>query len=210
MTNRREVELPPPPDNLPDIFDFPAETIPPLRDRPPMQVPEGVSDRRDLQADRGRALLSARATERLLGQAAASPDVKKLLGRSFVPIGVRQLSTKDGLQTVALFYSYSNQWSVEANADPRGAVLSCQNLRQQPALAESEIEVAVSIARRALRADVGELSAGVMAISREEPEDPLAGRRLADVRFFDPTERLPRYFAIVDLAVRRVVESGRV
>lgn len=51
MTAKMEPLLPEPTDDVRPILDFPAETNPPLRDRPPHPVPEGVSDRREWRSE---------------------------------------------------------------------------------------------------------------------------------------------------------------
>lgn len=207
---RSEPRLPEPPKDLRPIRDFPAETNPPLRDRPLFRVPKGVSDRREVEVQTERLSISPAAARRLIAAAAAFPAVKRLLGRRFVTIGARQSTTKEGRETVAVFYSYANQWMVEARLDSRGGVLSAEALRLQPPLTEEEAALAVRLAREAFGGDAEGLEAGAMAITREEPEDPLSGRRLADIRLFPADERLARYFAVVDLADASVVGAGRV
>jgi hypothetical protein len=83
-------------------------------------------------------------------------------------------------------------------------------LRTQPPLTDEETAIAIDVARGAIDADTTELEVGTMSIMREAADDPLAGRRLADVRFFPADRRLPLYFAIVDLADRKAVDSGDV
>jgi hypothetical protein len=207
---RSELRLPEPPDDFRPVLDFPAETNPPLRDRPPFPVPEGVSDRREIEVQAAPAGPSARTTARLLSVATASPAVKRLLGRSFATIGLRQALTKEGRETVAVFYSYTNQWAVEVRIDPRAGVVSAEPLRVQPPLTEEEAALAVRLARDVLGVEAERLEAGTMAITREDPDDALAGRRLADVRLFPADERPARYFAVVDLAESTVIDSGRV
>lgn len=211
MTAKMEPLLPEPTDDVRPILDFPAETNPPLRDRPPHPVPEGVSDRREVEVGDDRTLLSPKAAQRLLDVVAVAPAVKRLLGRRYVTIGARRSATKEGRQeTLALFYSYANQWTVEARLDGRDGEVSAEVVRLQPALTEEEAALAVGLARNAIGVEADGLEVGALAITREEPEDPLTGRRLADVRLFPADERSARYFAVVDLADASVIDAGRV
>jgi hypothetical protein len=109
-----------------------------------------------------------------------------------------------------MFYSYTNQWTVEARRGARQSEWSTRVLRTQPPLTDEEAAIAIDVARGAIDADTTELEVGTMSIMREAADDPLAGRRLADVRFFPADRRLPLYFAIVDLADRKAVDSGDV
>lgn len=205
---RNEPTVPEAPLELPELLDFPAETSPPLRDRPPFPVPEGVADRRDVEVMPARLHLSDGAVRRAVEAAGADAAVRRLLGRRFVVIGARRPVTKERRATTAVFYSYVNQWMVEAELDPGGGVAQTRALRMQPPLTDDETALVVRLARRAVGPGARGLEAGAMAVSREEPEDPLAGRRLADVRFFPADERLSRYYAVIDIADRGVVASG--
>jgi hypothetical protein len=205
---RNELPLPEPPPEVVEILDFPAETTPPLRDRPRFRVPKGISERRDVAVQAERAPLSTAAGRRLAEAASASPAVKRVLGRRSVTIGGHRLTSKEGRRSVVVFYSYANQWTVEARLAERAEEWSVEVLRVQPPLTDDESEIAVGLARRALEGDLDGLEAGSIAIMREDPADPLSGRRMADVRFFAADERLPRYYAIVDLADRAIVQAG--
>ncbi len=200
--------LPEPATEFPLVAEFPAETFPPLRDRPTVEVPDGLTDRRDVEVKLHKPTLSASDGEKVLAAVYNDAAVKKLLGDSFTVIGIRKSPTKVGTETVALFYSYDNQWAVEAELV--GKKVIAQPMRYQPCITEKEFSRAVEIARSGLSFNLDGLEGGVIAIERAEPDDPYAGRRLADVRFFVPDERLARYFAIVDLATDNVLDAGSV
>lgn len=206
---RQEHQLPEPPESAVEVFDFPAETDPPLRDRPRVRVSRRISDRADVPVSDARAPISESATRRLVGDATASKAVQPLIGRDFVAIGGHRLDAKAGRASAVVLYSYTHQWTVEATRDTDGEWVT-RVLRTQPPLTDEEIELVVPLAREALDADVSGLEVGAMAVMREEPEDPLAGRRLADVRFFPADRRLAAYAAIVDVADRKTVSAGRV
>lgn len=206
---RQEHQLPEPPESAVEIFDYPAETDPPLRDRPRVRVSRRISDRTEVAVGAARAPISESATRQLIGEAAASKAVQSLIGRDFVAIGGHRLDAKASRASVVVLYSYTHQWTVEARRDADGE-WGTRVLRTQPPLTDEEIELVVPLAREALDADVTELEAGAMAVMREEPEDPLAGRRLADVRFFPADGRRAAYAAIVDVADRKTISAGRV
>jgi hypothetical protein len=207
---RHELPLPIPPERVVEIVDFPAETNPPLKDRPRVRVSKRLSDRNEVAIEDERAPLSAAGGERLISDAVATGAVKRLLGPAFVAIGAHRIDAKEGGGWAVVLYSYANQWTVEARRGARERVWSTRLLRTQPPLTDDESAIAIDVARSAIDADTSQLEAGAMSIMREAPEDPLAGRRLADVRLFAADRRLPLYFAIVDLATRKVVDSGRV
>ena len=206
---RQEHQLPEPSDEAVEIIGFPAETDPPLRDRPRVRLSRRISDRADVPVSDARAPISATGARKLVDAAASAKAVQPLIGRDFVAIGGHRLDAKDGRASVVVLYSYTHQWAVEARQDKAGAEWTTRVMRTQPPLTDEEIELVVSLAREALDADVADLEAGAMAIMREEPEDPLAGRRLADVRFFPADQRLATYAAIVDVADRKTVRAGR-
>lgn len=202
---------PPDPSEKPVPFeDFPAETNPPLLDRPPRRAHEGVSDRRDVEVRPRRVGPSKAAVARIAAAAAEHRQVRRALGRRSVEIGVRASSTKEGGEAVAVFYSYAHQWTVEAVIDRANEVTEVRTSRIQPPLTTSELESSIALAERAIGRETRGLARGAIAVSPEEPEDPLAGRRLADVRFFAEDRRLPRFQALVDVADRRVITSGPV
>lgn len=205
-----QLSLPEPPERLVEIFGFPAETDPPLRDRPRVRLSKRVSDRVDLEVKARRAPVSASATDQMIKEATDAQAVRASLGRDFVAIGGHQADAKGGRESVVVLYSYTHQWTVEVRRDARGSEWASRVLRTQPPLTDDELASAVEVAREAVDADTSELEAGAMAVMREEADDPLAGRRLADVRFFPADRRLPIYFAIVDVADRKAVESGLV
>jgi hypothetical protein len=205
---RNEPGLPEPIDEAVPFEDYPAETEPPLRDRPPMIAAEGLRDRRDVDVRPIRHGLGARRAAQLTATAGKDARVRRLLGRRFVSIGVRSSASKDGRDPVAVFFSYANQWAVEVRFDPRGDVIEARTSRTQPPLTDEELARCLELARKAIGRGARELAGGAIAVMREEPDDALAGRRLADVRFFEEDRRLPRFHATVDVASGEVLDSG--
>lgn len=200
----------PAPEEYFEIPGLPAETFPPLRDRPEYEAVIDIVDVQDVEVESVAPPISENRVAELLATASEDDLVRKLLGESFIGIGVRVVPLKEGRDDLlAMFYSYSSQWTVEARLNDDGGVLEAETSRVQPALTEEEFGLAVELARDALGGDIGDLAAGGIAITTGY-EHELADRRLIDVRFFEPAERLPRYRALIDLADRVVVESGRV
>jgi hypothetical protein len=210
---RPERKLPKPQGDLSPIHEFPAVTIPPLRELGEGEVPNNISKRQEVITRDIKPALNAQRVNALQKLAARAPSVKKLLGEMFVPIGVRVLADtkQESKTTAAMFYSYSNQISVEAILDSRGRVIRCEDYRYQPAATDGEITQAIALARRSLRKQDGwsnDLGSGVIAITNDDPTSPEYGRRLMDVRFFRADERLARLMAIVDLGNRKITRSG--
>lgn len=209
MTQPDRETLPEPPDKLEPLFGPPAETYPPL-ERPGFDPKLKVVDIVTIETIAEEPPVSVAREAELLGSVASESAVGKLLGERFVGIGVRVVPIRRGPDLwFALYYSYSNEVAVEVAISPKGKVLDVVERHFQPAFVAAEIELAIRLAREALGDKVVELKAGVIGI--EPPAGSAnAWRRLADVRFFRPTERLPRYRATVDLAEEAVIDSGRV
>ena len=212
---RRDAEkkLPAPQSDQSPIYEFPAVTIPPLRGRGDVEIPPEISKREDFTARDLKPALTPARIQVLQKLAARVPAVKKLLGEKFVSIGVRTSEDVKRKSTVtrAMFYSYSNQIAVEAILDKGGRVVGVEDYRYQPAATEEEIRKAVALARRLLhkRSDWSDdLNSGVIAITNDDPTNPEYSRRLMDVRFFKPEERLAQLVAIVDLDKGKVTRSG--
>jgi hypothetical protein len=207
--------LPQPRADLPPVYEFPAITVPPLRELGEREIPSEISKRQDFVARDLKPSVKPERIQALQRLAARPPVVKKLLGEKFIPIGIRMSedAKQKSTMTVAMFYSYSNQIAVEAIFDSRGRVVRCEDYRYQPPATDEEIAQAVSMARRYLRKQDGwreDLSAGVIAITDNDPASPDYGRRLMDVRFFAPDERLAQLMAIVDLGKAKIARSGSV
>jgi hypothetical protein len=212
---RGSERLPKPKTDLSPIYEFPAVTIPPLRELGERETPSAISKRQDVIARDLKPALTPERVQALQKLATRSPSVKKLLGDKFVPVGVRtrEDAKRQPMVAVAMFYSYANQIAVEAILDGRGRVIKVEDYRYQPAATDGEIGRAVSLARRSLRKKDGwsdDLISGVIAITSDDPTSPDYGRRLMDVRFFQADERLTRLMAIVDLGNGKVVRSGTV
>jgi hypothetical protein len=210
-----EKRLPKPNPDLSQIYEFPAATIPSLREHGEPETPALISKRQDVIARDLKPALKPARIQALQNLAARAPAVRKLLGEKFVHIGVRTSEDTKQKSTVvrAMFYSYSNQVAVEAILDGRGRVVGLEDLRYQPAATDEEIRQADVVARRLLRKHDGwsdDLNSGVIAITNDDPTSPDYGRRLMDVRFFKPDERLAQLMAIVDLGKGKITRSGSV
>jgi hypothetical protein len=210
-----ERRLPKPKSDLPPIYEFPAVTLPALRELSQLETPSAILKRQEVLARDLKPTLKPERLEALQKLAARAPAVKKVLGEKFLPIGVhtQEDAKKKPAATVALFYSYSNQIAVEAILDGRGRIVKVEDYRHQPAATDGEIKQAVALARRSLRKQDGwsdDLTSGVIAITNDDPTSPDYGRRLMDVRFFKPDERLAKLMAIVDLGKGKISRSGSV
>jgi len=212
---RSQKRLPKPKIDLSPIYEFPAVTIPALRELGQLETPSAISKRQEVIVRDLKPALKPERLESLQKLAARAPSVKKLLGKKFVPIGVRtqEDAKQKPMAAMAMFYSYSNQVAVEAILDGRGRVVKVEEYRQQPAATNGEIHQAVALARRSLRQQDGwsdDLTSGVIAITNDDPTSPDYGRRLMDVRFFTADERLAKLMAIVDLGKGKITRSGSV
>lgn len=210
-----EKKLPKPKTELPNIFEFPATAVPPLRELGEGEISPEISKRQDVIVRDLKPALSQDRIAALQNSASRAPSVKKLLGENFIPVGVRipHDAKKSSSLPVVMFYSYSNQLAIEATMDGRGRVTAVEEFRHQPAATDEEIQQAVALARRSLRQREGwsdDLSSGVITITNDDPTSPDYGRRLMDVRFFKPDERLATLQAIVDLGKGKVISSGSV
>ena len=206
---RPEITLPVPT----EVFDLPgtpAETYPPLRDRPDDESRWEITDVADVDVEEIDLRSSAERERGLLETATAHAAVQRELGGAYVAIGLRLQPIKArGDAIFALFYSYEHQLTVEARLDDEGQVTGVTTSRIQPAFTSDEIAQAVEIARAALGERANGYEAGVIEFTPDY-QDERAARRLADVRFFDPSERLPHYGVVVDIADREAVRSHRI
>jgi hypothetical protein len=210
-----EKKLPKPKPDLATIFEFPATTVPPLRGLGEGEISPEISKRQDVIVRDLKPALTQDRIAALQNSVSRASAVKKLLGDTFIPVGVRTLhdEKKSSTSPVVMFYSYSNQLAIEATVDGRGRVTAIDEFRHQPAATDGEIQQAIALARRSLRKHeywTDDLSAGVIAITNDEPTSPDYGRRLMDVRFFKQEERLATLKASVDLGKGRVISSGAV
>jgi hypothetical protein len=210
-----EKKLPQPKTDMPSVYEFPAVTDPPLRELGERGIPSEISKRQNFAVRELTLVVKPDRLQALQKMAARAPAVKKLLGEKFIPIGVRvaEDAKEKTRTTIATFYSYSNQTAVEAVLTGSGRLVRCDDFRYQPAATDEEIAQAVSIARRSLRKQDGwsdDLSAGVIAVTDDEPTSRDYGRRLMDVRFFRPDERVAQFMALVDLEKAKINRSGSV
>jgi hypothetical protein len=207
-------KLPKPKTDLATIFEFPATTFPPLRGLGEGEISSEISKRQDVIVRDLKPALTQDRIAALQNSVSRAPAVKKLLGDTFIPVGVRTNDEKkSSTSPVVMFYSYSNQLAIEATVDGRGRVTAVDEFRHQPAATAGEIQQAIALARRSIRKHedwADDLSAGVIVITNDDPTSPDYGRRLMDVRFFKQDERLATLKAIVDLGKGRVISSGAV
>jgi hypothetical protein len=91
-------------------------------------------------------------------------------------------------------------------------VLDVDRRETQPAPVDEEIERAVALAREDARLapHVVDLRGVALLAAPSDPLDPRAGHRCFDVRFGEEDERLPRYWALVDLSAGEVLRAGPV
>lgn len=220
MANRRkqpadrERTLPKLPGELAEIHTFPALIDPPLRGMTKARTPRAISGREEVSVRTVRPRWTQEQLTKLQRIASRHREVKASLGERWTAIGVRLAGDKGvPVAPVAVFYSYTHQLMVEASLSVGGKVRGVEERRFQPAATDEEIDAAVRLARRDRRlraAPLRELGAGAIVVSPGDPEDPLFGRRLLDLRFFAPEDRLAQYMAVVDVAARRVLEAGPV
>ena len=214
QTGAREKTLPKVPGDLSEIHRFPAVIDPPLRGMTKARIPRAISGREEVAVRPVRPRWTQAQLTRLQQSASRHREVKASLGEKWTAIGVRLAGEKGGSdEPIAVFYSYTHQLMVEVLLSVGGKVQEVEERRYQPPATDEEIATAVRLAhgdRRLRSASVRELDAGAIAVSPGDPEDPGFGRRLLDLRFFAPEDRLTRYMAIVDVAEGRVLEAGPV
>jgi hypothetical protein len=163
--------------------------------------------------DRLEDAFDAQQAETLLKRTLAHEKVRERLGRSrWVPIGVsRRGETAKGeaRQFLVVAYDYGSDTAVEVTLNAEGGLVSIEDQRYQPPLTTAEIARAVELARldERLAGRLGKLTPMAIPAS-PEPEDTVRNRRLVEVLFGCPTERLPRFRALVDLSAERVERAG--
>src|SRR5687768_13093162 len=84
-----EKKLPTPQSDRSVIFEFPAVTIPPLQNRGEVETPQEISKLQDVKVRDLKPTLSLERTQASQSLATRVPAIRKLLGKKFVPIGVR-------------------------------------------------------------------------------------------------------------------------
>jgi hypothetical protein len=140
-----------------------------------------------------------------------------LAGVRFEWIGVSVLDEKAGNgigSLLAVLYSYRNDQAIEVRLDRNGErIEDVSVLRYQPPPTNGEIERAVELARADPRlakrmGDDEHLVGSAILVSSGDPDSTSLSHRRFDVRFSCPSERLPRFMAMVDLSREAVVSVG--
>jgi hypothetical protein len=158
--------------------------------------------------------VSTESLERIRVAVLEHRTVKKhLAGVRFEWIGVSVLDEKEGEETMlAILYSYASNRAIEVRLGREGEEIQDVSVHAyQPPPTEEEIRQAVELARShpRLTEEVGDDLVGTaILVSPSDPESPSFNHRQFDVRFGCPSERLPRFAAMVDLSREAVVRVG--
>jgi hypothetical protein len=198
----------------------PRPTIEPqLRDMAPFPGEELVDEWEPFASESAENALTVDLTRQAEATAMADARVKRLLAdKRYAAIGVSLREQRDApkeraTSLVCVFYNYTDNIAVEVALDRNARkVGEVRELREQPAPTRQELEQAIMLARGDSRlADklTDDLEGTAILVSPVDPDDPQFGHRQFDVRFICPTERLPRYAALVDLSTETVLEAGR-
>jgi hypothetical protein len=219
--NPEGIWLSPPPRYAP--LEEPLPVVEPrLRGQRVPPEPEGISEWAPVASDPvDSATASAMAPEQFARAAevalandqvagALGQGAHQVIGTSTVPRG-----DKDAAEYALLFvaYSYSENRAVEVLLDPGSLeVLDVRTAESQPAPVDEEIERAVALARGdgRLEQHVADLRGVALLAAPSDPLDARANHRCFDVRFGEEDERLPRYWALVDLSADEVLRAGSV
>jgi hypothetical protein len=226
--------LPPLPPRLVRYGELPPTIKPPLRDMPPPPdsgevelweafasgpAPEQLAVTPELNGAAQATALAAEGVQSVLADKKYVP-----IGLSRLDVGKREASAQAGPRPrggrrreaawMFSFYNYTDNVAVEVLLD-EGArqVLGVAESRYQPAPVQEELDRAVALARgdrRLAERLSDDLEGTAILVSPVDPDDPRAYRRLFDVRFGRPDERLPRYMALVDLGSETVLSAGPV
>jgi hypothetical protein len=163
--------------------------------------------------------VSAELSERIRAAVLEHGAVRDhLAGVRFEWIGVSALDEKHeqdgGGALLAILYSYRDDRAIEVRLDRNGETIhDVSVLPYQPPPTEEEIQRAVELAaadsRLAERLSKDEHLVGTaILVSPSDQRSPSFGHRTFDVRFGYPSERLPRFMAMVDLSREAVVSVG--
>ena len=162
--------------------------------------------------------VSGELLERIRGTVLEHGAVREqLAGVRFEWIGVSVLDEKadggDGA-LLAVLYSYRDDQAIEVRLDRDGETIhDVSVLAYQPPPNEAEIERAIELARADPRlaermSDDEQLVGTAILVGSSGQESPSLNHRRFDVRFGCPSERLPRFMAMVDLSREAVVSVG--
>lgn len=173
---------------------------------------------RQLQAEPLHGSFTDELEQRVRHAALSHPDVRELLGERHAFIHTDMAATGKSmrpdldrpLRMRLIFFSHTHNMAVEVEMEGLELVRAVNVPGFQPPEAVEEIDEAIEIARAdpRLHGLVENLEASGL-LQQFQREDPLAGRRILWVTFFDPGEtegeKPARYGAAVDLNRRTVL-----
>lgn len=156
--------------------------------------------------------------ERFVAAARRTRQVRELLGErsayiqylSAAPDKPAEGETIDPHHLRLIFFSHTKNRAVEAIV--RGETLESVNyIELWPSEGKEELEMAIELAVEdpRLAGRISDLEAGGM-LWQPKSVVPYIGHRVMDIRFIDPSDRVARYFATVDLTDEAVLEAGPV
>jgi hypothetical protein len=212
MPDELRVEPPPRLELQPEL---PPVLIPRLRELPPYPgpVPDEIEP---FASEPVRDPLAERLDE-IRERAFAHERLRRLRGGRFTEIGAALRGKREAdepLTVLHVVWDHEARVSIETTLDAETLeVVDVVESTEQPAPTQDEIDRAVAIATadERLAREAGERSGLVgmaLLVSPVDPQDPLFGHRVLDVRFVYPEERLPRASAVVDLTDEVVVRVG--
>jgi hypothetical protein len=201
-------------------LDEPLPVVePPLRGQPVPPAPQGITEWEPVASDApSSATVSPAQLDRAAAAALTDDRVTEALGEGahqVIGSSVVARGEKGAGEDAVLFvaYSYSEDKAIEVLLDAGSLeVLDVSRSDAQPAPVDEEIEGVVALAREDARlaAHVGDLRGVALLSAPSDPLDPRSGHRCFDVRFAGDDERLPRYWALVDLSAGEVLRAGSV
>jgi len=209
-----EIRLEPPP-RLELLPERPPVLIPRLRDLPPFPGP--VPDEMEpFAGEPARDPLAGRLDE-IRERVFAHERLRRMRGGRFTEIGAGLRGKREAderLTVLHVVWDHEARVSIETTLDAETLeILDVVESTDQPAPTQEEIDRAVAIAtadqRLAREAEGADGLVGMaLLVSPVDPQDPLFGHRILDVRFICPEERLPRASALVDLTDETVLRVG--
>ncbi len=210
--------LPLPPD-LQLFGEFPAVIEPPFRDMQPFPEQVTIEQWEPFVSFSRDELLTSEFVTRLQDIAVSNEQVSQLLGnKRFVGIGASILETKrkpEATKIVYVFYNYDDNQTIEVFFNSlSGRVTEVAVNQSQPAPLQEEVDRVVAIARQDERLSQSldklekTLEGGAILVEPDDLENRFVGHRIFDVRFGLSDERLPRYWALVDLSLGEVLKAG--
>jgi hypothetical protein len=220
-----ERPLLPPPRRLPrsepePIIEPPIDAL--LAVRPPkaLQQVEELEPFVSEPLENQQIQLAAERVQQAQATALDADDVRQALNdKRYVAIGTSLIKDRKANTTslMSVFYNYDDNLAVEVSLDEDAQeVTAVAEERYQPAPTQEEINQAIALARghdnlaSESLVENGDLEGTAILVSPEDPMDPNYNHRQFDVRLVHPNERLPRYWALVDLSTETVLKAGSV